>query len=183
MIVNKTIKSFELLISFIRVLVIKLRFPNVKIGFDTKIEGNCKIFCDKSSEVKIVGSHISFGSFIIANDNGKILIEDSFIGRNCIISAKEQISIGKNCQIAEMVVIRDQNHKFENLNIPIKDQGFDTAPIIIENNVWIAAKATILKGVTIRKNSVVGAHSLVNSNIDSNSVYAGIPAKKIKDIG
>lgn len=57
-----------------------------------------------------------------------------------------------------------------------------SSPIILEKNVWIGANTTILKGVTIGENTVVSAMSLVNKSLPSNSVYGGIPAKKIKDI-
>lgn len=58
----------------------------------------------------------------------------------------------------------------------------DTAPIIIEKNVWVGANTTILKGVTIGENTVVGTMSLVNKNLPANAICAGIPASKIKDL-
>ena len=54
--------------------------------------------------------------------------------------------------------------------------------IIINSNVYIGAGSTILQGVTIENNSVVGAKSLVNKTVKRNSLYAGIPAKKIKSL-
>lgn len=58
----------------------------------------------------------------------------------------------------------------------------ETAPIIIGKNVWIGANTTVLKGVTIGDNTVVGTMSLVNKSLPSNSICAGIPAKKIRDL-
>lgn len=57
-----------------------------------------------------------------------------------------------------------------------------SSPILLERNVWIGANTTILKGVTIGENTVVGAMSLVNKDLPSNSVCAGNPAKKIRDL-
>lgn len=57
-----------------------------------------------------------------------------------------------------------------------------SAPIKIGKNVWLGAGTTVLKGVTIGENTVVGAMSLVTRDLDSNAVYAGVPAKIIKDI-
>lgn len=57
-----------------------------------------------------------------------------------------------------------------------------TAPIILENNVWIGANTTILKGVTIGENTVVGAMSFVNRDLPANSLCLGNPAQKIKEI-
>lgn len=58
----------------------------------------------------------------------------------------------------------------------------ETAPIIIGKNVWIGANTTVLKGVTIGDNTVVGTMSLVNKSLPSNSICVGIPAKKIRDL-
>ncbi len=55
-------------------------------------------------------------------------------------------------------------------------------PINIENDVWIAFRVTLLCGISIESQSVVGAMSLVNETVKRNSFYAGIPAKKVKDI-
>ena len=79
-----------------------------------------------------------------------------------------------------MVVIRDHNHNYNLNDDKIASLGNDIGEIIIESNVWVGAKATILKNTIIGKNSVIGAHSLVNKSIDRNSVFAGIPAKRIK---
>lgn len=57
-----------------------------------------------------------------------------------------------------------------------------SAPIVLEKNVWVGANTTILKGVTIGENTVVGTMSLVNKSLPANSICAGIPASKIKDL-
>jgi acetyltransferase-like isoleucine patch superfamily enzyme len=60
-----------------------------------------------------------------------------------------------------MVVIRDQDHLIDAGNKTREIQNFNTAPVEIKENVWIASKATILKGVTIGKNSVLAASAVV----------------------
>jgi acetyltransferase-like isoleucine patch superfamily enzyme len=95
-----------------------------------------------------------------------------------VIVAKKQIVINKNCLIAELVVIRDQDHSTD----PLLRNSFSSSPIEIQQNTWIASKATILKGVTIGSNSVVAASAVVNRNIPSQELWGGIPAKKIKNI-
>ncbi|CAH0530960.1 Galactoside O-acetyltransferase [Allocatenococcus thiocycli] len=57
-----------------------------------------------------------------------------------------------------------------------------TKPIIIKDNVWIGAGSIIIQGVTIAEGSVIGAGSIVTNDTEPFSVYAGVPAKKIKDI-
>ena len=55
-------------------------------------------------------------------------------------------------------------------------------PVIIENSVFIGAQSIILKGVTIGKNSIIGAGSVVTKNVPANQIWAGNPARFIKNI-
>ena len=53
--------------------------------------------------------------------------------------------------------------------------------IIIGNHVWLGRDVTILKGIEIKNNSIVGTKSLVTKNVEENAIYVGIPARKVKD--
>lgn len=155
-------------------------YPGIKIDFKSVIEKNCTIVCIKGGKLTISNSKISFGTSIVADTGSTLEIFQSFIGRNCIITSKEKVAISKNCLIAEMVVIRDQDHIMDG-NSNLFTQKFQHAPILIEENVWIASKATILKGVTIGKNAVVAASAVVTQNIPPFELWGGIPAKFIKN--
>lgn len=169
------------IMSFMRILILKLLYPGLSIDFKCHLENNCKIVCVKGGKMKISNSFITYGTQIVCDCSAEILIKDSFIGRNCIIVAKEKISIHSNSLIAEMVVIRDQDHNL-NINSFGERIGFNSSPVKINENAWLAAKATILKGVTVGKNSVVAASSVALKDIPPNEVWAGIPAKFIKRI-
>jgi len=106
---------------------------------------------------------------------------DTFIGPWSVIIARENVSIGSDCLIAESVVIRDQNHAVI-AGALTRKAGFTCAPIKIGDNVWIGAKATIVPGVTIGDNAVIGANAVVTEDIPPNVVVAGVPAKRIRDI-
>lgn len=106
----------------------------------------------------------------------------SYIGQYSVICARERIVIGADCLIAEHVTVRDQDHRFGQ-GLTTAEAGFTTAPILIGNNVWIGAKATITKGVTIGDNAVIGANSVVTQDIPANSVAVGAPARVIRMIG
>lgn len=105
----------------------------------------------------------------------------SYIGQFCVICARESITIGADCLIAEHVSIRDQDHRFGS-ELTTAKAGFTTAPIQIGRNVWIGAKATITKGVRIGDNSVVGANSVVTHDVPPNTVVAGVPARTLREI-
>lgn len=156
-----------------------LKYPDCKISFNSYLEKGCQIICTSGSKLKIKNSKISKSTSVVADHGGNIEINDTFIGKNCVIRAHEKITIASNCQIAEMVVIRDQNHNFGKLNMTISEQGFSVSPIEIGDNVWLAAKSTVLAGSVIGNNTVVGANAVVRGQLDCDSVYVGVPAKKV----
>lgn len=83
-----------------------------------------------------------------------------FINRDCIIAAHEKIEIGDNVTIGPGTYIYDHDHD--------GNGGYKTAPVKIEDNVWIGAGCTILKGVTIGNNSVIAAGSIITKNVPEN---------------
>ena len=99
----------------------------------------------------------------------------------CYFQASGGIEIGNDVSIAHGVTLMTQNHSYEDRNIPIKDQPVISKPIIIEDNVWIGAKATVLYGRRIGKNSVIAAGAVVTKDVPPNTVVAGVPARVIKE--
>jgi len=94
-----------------------------------------------------------------------------------LLDASEEIIIGNNVGIGSHVSIITSSHNFNDKNIQIKQQGINSKKIIISDNVWIGTGVTILQGVTIGKNSIIGAKSLVNKDIPENVIAFGVPCK------
>lgn len=120
-------------------------------------------------------------------DNGAVLkIGDNARMSSTAIVAHKSITIGKNVTIGGGVCVYDTD--FHSINpiyrlVPEKDkQNEIKLPVTINDNVFIGAHSTILKGVTIGENSVIGACSVVTKNIPPNEIWAGNPAKFIKKI-
>ena len=157
-------------------------YPGATIDYKTTIEKNCDIVCVKGGKLDIYNCAIKEGTQIITDKNGTISIKDTYIGRNSVIVAKNMITIKKGCLIAEMVVIRDQDHHFYKMNKTILKDKFITTPICIEEDVWLASKATILKGVTIGAGAVIAASAVVKTNVPAMELWGGLPAKFIKKI-
>lgn len=91
------------------------------------------------------------------------------------------ISIGNDVSIAHGVTIMATSHLYENKDIPIKDQGVELKPVKICDNVWIGAKVSVLCGTEIRSGTIIGANAVVTKSTEGNSIYAGVPARKIKE--
>jgi|TARA_B110000305_G_C19393866_1_gene616368 maltose O-acetyltransferase len=114
-------------------------------------------------------------------------------GYNIIIGENSQL--GENCRIPNNIIIGDNvmmgfeglylgvKHKTSDLNIPFINQGYENVdPITIKDNVWIGARVIVLPGIKIEKNCIIAAGSILTKDTKPNSVYAGVPAKKIKNI-
>lgn len=114
-----------------------------------------------------------------------IVIEDNCaIGSDSIISAKNLIHIERDVLIAQWVLIVDHNHAYEDITVPIIQQGItEGGRIRIGRGSWIARGAAILcpKGeLTIGRNCVVAANSVVTRSIPDYSLVAGLPARIIR---
>jgi acetyltransferase-like isoleucine patch superfamily enzyme len=119
--------------------------------------------------------------FTLASVGGKIVMGSNiYCNRNVKLVSYESIEIGNDCLLGDSVHVYDQDHNFSDLNVVIHKQGYTTKPVKIGNNVWIGAKATILKGVTIGDGAIIGANALVARDIPPNAIVVGNPARVIK---
>jgi acetyltransferase-like isoleucine patch superfamily enzyme len=94
------------------------------------------------------------------------------------IVAFERVTLGNGCMVGEYASLRDANHKMD--PVSIRDSGHLSAPIDIGSNVWIGRGASILKGVSIGADSVVGANAVVTKPVAAQQVVAGVPAKALR---
>ncbi|GAB3333803.1 hypothetical protein GCM10027299_41660 [Larkinella ripae] len=113
-------------------------------------------------------------------DNKIKIGNNVFLGRCTEINSKSQITIHDNCWIASNTTIVDIFHE-TNPELPIYLQPIKSSAITIEEDVWIGSRSIILPGVRIGKGSVIGAGSVVNKHIPPMQIWAGVPAKYIKD--
>ena len=101
-----------------------------------------------------------------------------------ITARSKSIIIGNNCRIGPNVVIVDSDfHAIMPADERVNNPGFEyDCDVHINENVWIGMNTIILKGVTIGKNSVIGAGSVVAKDVEENCLSAGVPANKIKNL-
>lgn len=107
---------------------------------------------------------------------------NNFFNSNVNIISKKSIRIGNNNLFGPNVVIVDHDHRFDDRLQLICKQGYVSEAIEIGSDIWIGANVIICKGVTICDHVVVAGNSVVSKSIFESGVYAGIPARKIKDI-
>ncbi len=102
------------------------------------------------------------------------------LGQECTISAYQHVSIGRECVIADRVMLIDFDHGVVEVDRPIRLQGIYKRDVRVGHNVWIGYGACILRGVTIGNNAIIGTSSVVTRDVPPNAVVAGIPARVIR---
>jgi acetyltransferase-like isoleucine patch superfamily enzyme len=164
-----------------RIILGKWFLRNCKTGILCTTRGIPRI--DANGEI-ILGNRVKIWSHIhktqlSAGGKGKLIIGDNtFINVGTIISAHFQIKIGKNVQIAPGVIMMDSDfHGVED-----RDAEVIPTPIEIGDNVWLATRVVVLKGVTIGEGSTIATGAVVTKDIPPYSLAAGIPAKVIKSL-
>ena len=166
--------------SCLRVAVLKAKFPDLVIDRRSYVGPGCQISCSLGGKLIIAGSHIAQGCTVVAESPAQLRISGSSLGPSSVVVARERIEICEGCAIAEMVVIRDQDHEVDpDRGVRLADAKFHTAPIEIGPGCWIGAKATILRGSKIGAHAVIGAHSVVRGLVEADAVYAGAPAARV----
>ena len=104
------------------------------------------------------------------------------IGRGSGIVGHLQIEIGDDVWTGHHVYITDQNHGYEDLSIPVSQQTQPERPVIIGNGSWIGHGAVVLPGVTIGEHAVIGANSVVTSDVPAYCVAVGAPARVVRQL-
>jgi acetyltransferase-like isoleucine patch superfamily enzyme len=164
---------------------ITIRHPNkITIGDNVVIDENCMLDAkgidNKGIEIKN-GAYIGRNTILSCKDGDIILEENVNIGFNCEVQSSSYVLIGKNTLIAAYVYIIAGDHLHDITGQPVSLIHGTSKGIVIGENCWLGAKATVLDGVEIGHDAVIGTSAVVNNNIAPFSVAVGIPAKVIKN--
>jgi len=111
---------------------------------------------------------------------GLIIGSNVGIAQNCFIQVRGKVVIGNDVIFGPNVSVFSENHVFSDPDLPVSRQGETRIGVSIEDGVWIGTRAVILDGVTVGKNSIVAAGSVVNCDVPAYSVVGGVPAKVLK---
>lgn len=182
---------------------LKKNLYGIVLYFPSEVMESFRAFFYKCIGIRIGKNvQISIGSILdVWNHQTPFYMGDNVrIGRNCFISGGVRvgsgtsinsnvnmvasppnvIDIGENCLIAQNVLIRSDDHKFNDVNRIIASQGRIGADILIGQDCWIGANAVLLKGVHLGAHSIVGAGAVVTKSFPPYSVIVGNPARLIK---
>lgn len=148
----------------------------VSIGNNVKIGRRCVIECWDSYHA---GAEFELSPMLIIGDN-------SAIGDDSHISCTQKMEIGNGVRMGRKIFITDNNHgssQREMLDIiPFDRPLTSSGPVIIEDNVWIGEKVSIMPNVHIGRGAIIAANAVVTKDVPAYAVVGGCPAKIIKQL-
>ena len=161
-------------------IYIRMQIADIKCNKNLQIEDKINVL----GKVYMNATQVKFGKNVTLYPDCYFLGKNIEIGDNVdigigtIIYSRNGVKIGSNTSIAAQCYIIDSNHGMARDTL-IREQPMDTAEngIEIGEDVWIAAQCMVLKGAKINDHAVIGAQSLVNSEIPENAIAIGIPAR------
>jgi acetyltransferase-like isoleucine patch superfamily enzyme len=155
--------------------------PGITVGPGVRIGRGCRLFVDPQATL-ILGRacEIDDATTIAVYGTGRIeLGAGSFVGHHCTLAAHDSIEIGSGTYLAELVSIRDHDHLPD---APPSSGELKVAPVTIGADVWIGAKATVIRGTRIGDGTVVGANAVARGELPAHTVCAGVPARVIRTL-
>ncbi len=125
-------------------------------------------------------SWVGHGCKIRSHEGAVSIGAKTVLGQECTISSFQHVSIGRECVIADRVMLIDFDHGMVEVERPIRLQGIYKRDVRVGNNVWIGYGACVLRGVTVGDNAVIGTNAVVTRDVPANAVVGGVPARVIR---
>jgi acetyltransferase-like isoleucine patch superfamily enzyme len=125
-------------------------------------------------------SWVGHGCKVRVHEGEVVVGAKTVIGQECTISAYQHVSIGRECIVADRVMLIDFDHGVVEVDRPIRLQGIYKRDVRVGHNVWIGYGACFLRGVTVGDNAIVGTSSVVTRDVPANAVAAGQPARVLR---
>lgn len=168
-------------------LLMRLALLKLRFGDRLQLDGLCFICPGVKLEIGPT-ARLSIGRWAWIGHDSKIRVHEgrvsigakTVMGQECTISAYQHVSIGRECIIADRVMLIDFDHGVVEVERPIRLQGIYKRDVNVGHNVWMGYGACVLRGVTVGENSVLGTYAVATSDVPANAVVGGVPAKVIR---
>src|SRR3954451_10384136 len=125
-------------------------------------------------------SWIGHGTKIRAHEGEVRIGAKTVVGQECTISSFQHVSIGRECIVADRVMLIDFDHGVVEVERPIREQGIYKRDVRVGHNVWVGYGACFLRGVTVGDNAIVGTSTVVTKDVPDNAVVGGVPARLLR---
>ncbi|WP_203416744.1 acyltransferase [Jiangella ureilytica] len=127
--------------------------------------------------------HIGDGTTLDAHEGTLRIGDKAVLGSSTTVTCYLDVEIGARTLVADWVYVTDFDHRFDDLTMPIKDQGIVKAPVRIGPDCWLGVKVTVLRGAVVGHGCVLAAHAVVRGTIPDLAVAGGVPARILKHRG
>src|SRR3954469_11204374 len=135
----------------------------------------------KRAEIKLGRwSWLGHGTKIRCHEGVVEVGAKTVMGQECTISAFQHVSIGRECILADRVMLIDFDHGVTEVDRPIRVQGIYKRDVHVGHNVWIGYGACVLRGVSVGDNSIVGTNAVLHKDVPENAVVGGVPARVLR---
>jgi acetyltransferase-like isoleucine patch superfamily enzyme len=168
-------------------LALRLAWWKLRLGRRLQLDGLAFIGPGVSLEVGR-GAVLRLGRWSWIGHGCKIRVHEgevaigakTVIGQECTISAFQHVSIGRECIVADRVMLIDFDHGVVEVDRPVRLQGIYKRDVRVGNNVWVGYGACFLRGATVGDNCVVGTSTVVTKDVPDDAVVAGVPARVLR---
>ena len=144
-------------------------------------ETSKRVIYFREHDANIVGKGCYYLDQIVwLNSDGVVLGENVGFNYGCYVNGYGGLSIGDRSLVGPYTTIHTANHMFDDLDVPLLEQGSIKEPVAIGKDCWIAMSVCILPGVTIGDRSIIGAGSVVTKDIPPDSIAVGNPCRVIR---
>jgi acetyltransferase-like isoleucine patch superfamily enzyme len=168
-------------------LLARLGWRKLRLGRRLRLDGiafigpRCELEVGRRGTLELGRwSWIGHGCKVRSHEGTVSIGAKTVLGQECTISSYQHVSIGRECVIADRVMMIDFDHGMVEVERPIRLQGIYKRDVRVGNNVWIGYGACILRGVTVGDNAVIGTNSVVTKDVPANAVVGGVPARLIR---
>lgn len=168
-------------------LVARLAYWKLRLGRRLQLDGlaficpGVKLEIGKGATLRLGRwSWLGHGCKVRVHEGECAIGAKTVLGQECTISAFQHVSIGRECILADRVMLIDFDHGVVEVERPIRMQGIYKRDVKVGHNVWVGYGACFLRGATVGDNCVVGTNSVITKDVPANAVVAGAPARVLR---
>jgi acetyltransferase-like isoleucine patch superfamily enzyme len=171
------------LVRYWRFLVLRVTQPHIVTEGFVFIGRRVELYARPGYGRLVLGRWVHLGDENrLRAHEGTLRVGDKVVlGRDNTVNCYLDVEIGDATIVADWVYVCDFDHVYEDVTVPIKDQGIVKSPVRIGPDCWVGTKATVLRGSTVGEGSVLAAHTVVRGDVPPYSIVGGVPGKVLKD--
>lgn len=170
------------LVRYWRFLLLRLRHPDVVTEGMVYLGRGVELSARKGYGRIVLGRWVHLGdrNRLRAHEGTLRIGDKTVIGRESTINCYLDLEIGPRCLVADWVYMCDFDHRSDDVQRPIKDQGIVKTPVRIGAGSWVGVKASVLRGADVGPGCVLAAHTVVRGTVPAYSVVAGVPGRVVR---